>query len=301
MKVAVLLSTYNGEKYIREQLDSILNQTYKDISIIIRDDGSTDSTIDILKEYALNNQNIELYLGKNIGFLKGFYKLLEKAGKCDYYSYADQDDFWESTKIEKIIRKMRVLDESKPNMGFSYADYYDENLNYITAGPRIKNCSFRNSLVECCSQGMTMIINKTARDIIIKNKSENGFFHDQWTYMICSSMGEVTFVEEPLVRYRRLEESVTAEGKGWIEVMKWRFKKLLFEGGFKKFKTQILDFKKLFYKSPYLSKENKRLLRLFTRYYNPIYAIIKFLYPKRFRRKFTDEILVRILFLIGVL
>lgn len=299
MRVAVLMSTYNGEKYVEEQLNSILNQTYKDVSIIIRDDGSTDSTTEILKDYAVKHHNIRLYLGKNIGFLKSFYKLLEKSEDFDFYAYADQDDYWEKTKIEKIIKKMKPLDSSKPNLGFSNSDYYDENLNFISSGEIDKKYSFRNSLVECVSQGMTMIINKTARDIIIQNKTENGLFHDQWTYMICSALGNIVYIDEALVRYRRLNESITPEGKGHMSLTTWRIKKLLLGGGFKKFKSQILDFKKFFYKN--LSKTNQELLDLFTEKYNLGKALKKCFYSERFRRKLSDEILLRILFLMGVL
>ena len=77
MKVAVLISTYNGEKYLKEQLDSILNQTYKDIDICIRDDGSKDDTIKIIRGYMQEYQNIKLEEGKNLGFLASFYSLLE--------------------------------------------------------------------------------------------------------------------------------------------------------------------------------------------------------------------------------
>ena len=76
-KVAILLSTYNGEKYVKEQIDSFLNQTYKNVEIIVRDDGSKDSTVKILKEYQNNYNNIKLTVGKNLGFIKSFFELLK--------------------------------------------------------------------------------------------------------------------------------------------------------------------------------------------------------------------------------
>jgi len=299
MKVAVLMSTYNGEKYIKQQLDSILNQTCKNIDIIIRDDGSKDSTISIIKDYMLRYSNIKLEIGQNIGFLKSFYSLLESANEYDYYCYADQDDYWESNKIKKILDKLEQQNNDEPNMGFSDSDYYDENLNFVKKGDTNRTFSFENSLVECVSQGMTMMINKKARDIIIEKKSEDSFFHDQWTYMICTALGNIIYVNEPLVRYRRISESVTAEGRGFVYLLKWRIKKLVFGNGFKKLKNQILDFKKLFYND--VSKDKQKLLNLFTEKYNLKNAIKKFIYPKRFRRRLLDEIMVRILFLFGVL
>ena len=90
-KVAVLLSTYNGEKYLREQLDSIENQTYKNIQIVIRDDGSHDNTVEIINEYSKKYGNVKFIHGKNKGFIKSFFKLLEYSD-ADYFAYADQDD-----------------------------------------------------------------------------------------------------------------------------------------------------------------------------------------------------------------
>lgn len=298
-KVAVILSTYNGEKFIKEQIDSILNQTYKDFDLILRDDGSKDSTVKIVEEYVNKNLNIKLIKEENVGFIKSFYKLLEIAEGYEYYCFADQDDFWENDKLNLLVEELEKADSKTPNLVYSDSDYYDENMNFIKKGHTNRKASFRNSLVECVSQGMTMMINKTARDIVIQKKSKNSIFHDQWCYMICSSLGEVKYVPKALVRYRRLNNSVTAEGRGIIAVFKWRIKKLLVGGGLKKFKTQILDFKELFYDE--LDENKKDLLDLFTEKYSLINAIKKCFYPKRFRRKILDEIIVRILFLFGVL
>ena len=101
-KVAVVLSTYNGEKYVKEQLDSILKQTYKNVEIIVRDDGSKDSTVEIIKEYQEKHKNIKLVVGENLGFIKSFFELL-KIAEADYYSYADQDDIWVKNKIELAV------------------------------------------------------------------------------------------------------------------------------------------------------------------------------------------------------
>lgn len=298
-KVAVILSTYNGERFLKEQIESILNQTYTDFDLIVRDDGSKDSTISIIEEYISDNSNIKLIKEENVGFINSFYKLLEIAEGYEYYCFADQDDVWEKEKIEFLINELEKTNSYTPNLVFSDSDYYDENMKFIKKGHTNRKSSFRNSLVECVSQGMTMMINKTARDIVIQKKSKNSIFHDQWCYMICSGLGEVKYVSKALVRYRRLNNSVTAEGRGIITIFKWRIEKLLIGSGLKKFKTQILDFKELFYNE--LDENKKILLDLFTKKYNLVNAMKKFFYPKRFRRKLSDEIIVRILFLFGIL
>ena len=169
-KVAILLSTYNGEKYLREQIDSILNQTYTNFELIVRDDGSKDKTVEIIKEYIeKSDKEITLIEGKNLGFIKSFFDLL-KRGDADYYAYADQDDIWLPNKIELAVKSLDALDQSKPNMAFSNVDYYDTEMNFIGNGDsKNKKPSFLNSLYECINQGMTMVINKTAREYIINN------------------------------------------------------------------------------------------------------------------------------------
>ena len=186
-KVAVLISTYNGEKYLKEQLNSIFNQTYSNIEIVIRDDGSSDGTIDLIKEYQQKYSNITLEKGNNVGFIKSFFALLNLAN-ADYYAYCDQDDVWLENKIELAVNALNKADNTKPNMVFGNSDYYDENMNFSSKGEQHKTFSFQNSLYECVAQGMTMTINQVAKEMITQNIPEKCLFHDWWTYMICSGL-----------------------------------------------------------------------------------------------------------------
>lgn len=119
--VAVLLSSYNGEKYIKSQIDSLLNQTYSNMKIYIRDDCSTDNTLSIIKSYS-DDRIVIVESDKNIGYPGGFYELLRLCDKEDYYSFCDQDDVWNPEKVERAVKKLEQLDESKPNLYF--AAYY---------------------------------------------------------------------------------------------------------------------------------------------------------------------------------
>ena len=299
-KVAILMSTYNGEKYIKEQLDSLLNQTYKNIDIYIRDDESKDSTVEIIENYMKSVNNIKLIKGKNLGFVKSFFVLLKNVEEADYYAYCDQDDIWMEDKIQRVVEHLSKLDESKPNLYFSNSDYYDGEMNFVAHGDSKKVYNFRNSLVECVSQGMTMCINKKARDYIVDNIPQNCVFHDWWTYMICAGMGNIVYDEKPLVKYRRHTKSVTAEGKNFIELQMWRIRKFLQSDDLKKIKKQLIEFEAYFGKE--LKEEDKKVLNLFTNEkYSFSKAMEKTFYPKRFRKKLSDEILLRILFLIGKL
>lgn len=124
-KVVILMSTYNGEKYIEEQLESLLNQTYSDIKIFIRDDGSKDRTKEIIKQFLQKSKNIFLIEGENIGFINSFFELLNISDTADYYAYCDQDDVWMEDKIERAVKFLEKSDSNKPVLYFSNSDYYD--------------------------------------------------------------------------------------------------------------------------------------------------------------------------------
>lgn len=300
-KVAILLSTYNGEKYLKEQLDSILAQTYANFELIIRDDGSKDNTVKIIKEYIeKTDKEITLIEGKNLGFIKSFFDLL-KRGDADYYAYADQDDIWLPNKIELAVNSLNKLDDRVPNMAFSNVDYYDTEMNFIGKGDsKNKKPSFLNSLYECINQGMTMVINKKAREYIINNIPEKCFFHDWWTYMICTAFGNVVQDDVVTVKYRRAKTNATVEGQGTITLLIWRIKKLLLGDGMKDIKKQITIFKNIFYKD--LSTENQKIIDTFEgEKYNFFKALKKVFYPKKIRRKLIDDISLRIFFLFGIL
>ena len=112
--VDVLLATYNGEKYLDEQLNSLINQTFKDINIFISDDNSTDKTINIIKRYMEIDPRIKLMVinKKKLGFVGNFEKLL-KYSKADYLMLSDQDDIWFLDKIEKMYKRMKEVENNK--------------------------------------------------------------------------------------------------------------------------------------------------------------------------------------------
>ena len=298
-KVAVIMSTYNGEKFIREQLDSILNQSYKNIDLIVRDDGSKDKTVEIIKEYQEKHKNIKLHEGQNLGFVKSFFELL-KLAEADYYAYADQDDIWIENKIELAVNSLNKLDDQKPNMAFGNSDYYNENMEFIGYGEKNKEYSFLSSLFACVGQGMTMTVNKKTRDMIIENMPKSCFFHDWWTYIICVALGNVAYDNVTTVKYRRRKENATSEGQGYLRLLIWRVKNLLFKDGMKDIKQQMVNFRDIYYNE--LNEEQKEILDLFSNEkYNFFKALKKAFYPKRIRRTLADDLMLRAIFILGVL
>ena len=297
--VAVVMSTYNGERFIGEQLNSILKQTYRNFKIVIRDDGSTDRTVAIIKKYQEKYKNIELHTGKNLGFVKSFFELLSLT-EADYYSYADQDDVWMENKIELAVNSLNEMDPTKPALVFGNSDYYDENMNFIGPGEKNKKYSFTQALFSCVAQGMTMTINKKTRDTIIHEMPKSCFFHDWWTYLVCIGLGNVAYNNVTTVKYRRRKENATSEGQGYISLLKWRVKNLLLGKGMKDIRQQMINYKTSYYFS--LDQEKRAILDTFVPEDETFIGVMrKVLYPHRLRRKILDGFMLRIMFLLGVL
>ena len=136
-KVQILLSTYNGEKFVEEQIESLLNQDYQNINILIRDDGSKDQTKSIIKRYKTNYpEKISVMDDSNIGVKKSFMKLIEQASEsADYIVFCDQDDYWEPKKISRLVEVMEKEDQEIPLMYFSKLNIVDSQLNYLRQSP----------------------------------------------------------------------------------------------------------------------------------------------------------------------
>lgn len=299
-KVAVILSTYNGEKYIKDQIDSILNQTYKNIEIYVRDDGSKDGTIKILKEYE-KQRKIKLYPRENVGFIKSFFECLSFCNNADYYAFCDQDDEWFENKIERAVNLLNDKNQDKPLLYFADYDFYNDNMHFIAHSKSHKyGPSFRNAIVDCITLGINTVINKNARDTMVNSGIEKSCGHDWTAYMICSSMGEVVYDKVPTLKYRRTGQNVSPGGKGFIAFQIWRIKKFFVNDYFSNIKDELIEFDELFGNK--LSKENKELLDLFTnKKYSFSKAMKKVFYPKMFRQKLVDELMLRFIFLIGKL
>ena len=300
-RVSVLLSTYNGEKYIVQQLDSILNQTYPEIEIYVRDDGSKDGTLKILERYEKKNI-IHVERGKNIGFVKSFFWLLANCGDASYYAFSDQDDVWLKDKIEIAVERLQETNAEKPTLYCSNYDFYDENLNLIShRRGKEPNIGFHNSIVDSyVAYGFTCVFNQTARNLVTRELPQNAASHDWWLYMVCAGMGEVIYDKQVTVKYRRHGNNTSPEGFNFCKHQIWRLNKFFLSGYFLNIREQIKEYEEIF--GNQLSKADKRVLSLFTKEsFHPLIAFKKVCYPKAFRQSIIDEIMLRIIFLIGQL
>lgn len=211
MKIDILMATYNGEKYLREQIDSILNQTFKDFNLIICDDCSKDSTWEILQEYEKKDSRVKIIKNeKNLGYNKNFEKLLGFV-KSEYFMLSDQDDFWLENKVEESYKK---ITEEKLNLVCSDLEVVNENLetihpsmwefwpDYNIKNKIKKSKDYRSCLMTNCITGCTTIINSK---LIPKLVPLPGYpiVHDWWIGLVAGSEGEIGYIEKPLIKYRQ--------------------------------------------------------------------------------------------------
>lgn len=300
-KVAIIMSTYNGEKYIVEQLESLFSQTYKDTRIYIRDDGSTDNTVKILKKYATAGK-IEFFAGKNLGCSGSFLEALEIAynDSNDFFAFCDQDDRWHKDKVERIVQKISSKNQEKPIMYFSDVMYCDKELNPIKkSNVDDARISFPNSLVDIAGLGMSSAYNrKMVEEIVLAGKTDV-YYHDIWPYMIAAGFGKVIHDHAATADYRRTGENVSPGGESFLKRLRFRIKSFFVDGGFARVKAQILKYKSCFYDR--LGQKDQKFLELFTDKYNFKNAVKKAFYPDRLRESIVDDLAVRFLFLIGKL
>lgn len=231
--VQVLMSTYNGEKYIREQLDSILKQTYPIVKILIRDDGSSDGTISVLKEYANRYENVTYYEGTNVGVIQSFLQLLQDSDDlAEYYAFADQDDVWLPEKIEKAVEKLKSIKESIPLLYCSDLYVTDAELNIIKIDDKRPRPSFGNALVQNICTGCTAVMNHSLRDIINQTNPKNIVMHDWWFYLVGTLQGDVLYDNTPHMYYRQHGSNEWGAKTSKKEILKYRLKQLKKKRGY---------------------------------------------------------------------
>ncbi len=213
--IVVCLSTYNGEKFLKEQIDSLLKQTVK-VDIIILDDGSTDNTIDIIKKYETTYSNIS-YLKDNItssSAKKNFSILTEYSislNKYNYFMFCDQDDIWLPEKIEQTLKKMREIEKSNsdiPLLIHTDLKVVSTNLDILSdsywsyQGIDPKYDTLNRLLVHNVITGCTVMINKKLANIALPIPNEV-IMHDWWLGLVASSFGQIHHINTPTMLYRQ--------------------------------------------------------------------------------------------------
>lgn len=218
--VTIYMSTYNGEKYIQQQVESILKQNEVNVNLVIRDDGSEDNTRDILKKFE-KHHNVTIYYGENLGYANSFLTLLKDHAESDYYGFADQDDYWDPNKIISAIDKLN-FSKSQYSVYASALKVVDEKLFPISM-KQFDNmkCSVGSILSRNRLAGCTMVfkkelkkyISKDIGDILVENQYKFG--HDGWILLYALLLGgNIVIDNKSYIYYRRHSSTVTNISSG---------------------------------------------------------------------------------------
>ncbi len=232
--VAVLLSTYNGENFLKEQLDSILNQSGVLVELFIRDDGSKDSTLEMLTAYAEKYNNIHVLIEENVGVGNSFMNLLYYVGNgYDYYSFADQDDIWEENKLFEAVSMLSQSDMSLYASNQECVDKYGNSLGLRYGLDSIIHLDPVAILEKNMLAGCTMVFKRSLYEIITDKKSRptqellRNRLHDVWVAMTASINGGILYDERSFIKYRQHENNVVgANNNGFVKKFKEKSEKV---------------------------------------------------------------------------
>ena len=265
--VAILMATYNGEKYLSEQIDSILNQRQVNVHLYVSDDGSTDNTLNIIQDY--KNKYKENF--KNVFKVKfkypakNFLSILPKiTNNYDYYAFSDQDDVWYQDKLITAINKIN----EGHDLYCGRTENVDKNLISTGYSPLFEFApSFKNAIVQSIAGGNTMVFNHKVFELLKPSFNFEHHAHDWWTYILTTFSGYKVFYDPfPKVMYRQHENNFNGSNLGLFN----QLRRIIF-GLFGRFKywnnlneknlMEYLDFAtrenlKVFYKFQYLRKKS---------------------------------------------
>ena len=302
--LAVIIGFYNGHKYIKELLDSIFNQTYKNFHIFIFDDNSL-IPFDINKlDLSLENKKkiIVKKRKKNLGYTMNFLNALNEIEKeFDFYSFCDQDDIWFKQKLENGINALTKENKSKPAIYGTKTLHVNHNCKKII-GKSInitKKLSFKNALLQPFAGGNTMILNYEARNLIISSLKEiKPASHDWWTYiLITGNGGKVIYDKEYSMFYRQHKKNTVGSNYTFFGRF-GRFKKI-FNKTFKNYIDNNIEAINI--NLDLFTEENKLTIEKFikARNYNIFKKSIYFINSGLYRQNLSGNILFFIFFISG--
>lgn len=215
-KIAILMGAYNGAHFLRKQLDSISRQSFSNWELWISDDGSSDETVDIIKDFAqASTQPVNLLIGPGKGVCENFVRLINNnLINADFYAFADQDDIWLEDKLERAVSFFRGLVSDVPALYCGRTTLINEWDSVIGFSPNYcKPPTFSNSLVQNIASGNTMVFNNKARLLLALSSKNEFVMHDWALYIVVTACnGIVYFDPEPSVYYRQHTSNLIGNG-----------------------------------------------------------------------------------------
>ena len=294
--IAVVVAAYNGESHIAEQLDSILAQDCPNVHVVVRDDGSSDGTLDVLRPYEERGE-VTVIAGENVGVMRSFISLVSLvAPEYDYVALSDQDDVWHPDKLSRAVSLLEGQDGSIPQLYCSEYVYCDSDMK---PGKRSHlnriGVSFDTMLYENMVSGNTCVMNRALAMLIAQAGPEGVYCHDWWIGLVACALGNLTFDDFASLDYRRTGRDTSPSGTSGVRLFLRRFNTFFKNGELKRIDLQLRRLEALY--SNQLAPERRATLGVFLHGNRLRKAFV----PKRLRQKLGDELVVRLLFLVGLL
>lgn len=208
-RLGVLMATYRGERFINAQLQSLANQDWPTIDVVVSDDGSKDGTLGILRRWqcSWSKGTFSIRTGPQAGFVENFRSLMAEPGiETDFVAFADQDDLWDGDKVSAAISALRKAPSDTPALYCSRTRIVDEGGRELGLSPLFaRPASFRNAIVQNLGGGNTMVMNRAASDLLSESARRTSFVtHDWWSYILISGVGgSVIYDPVPRIGYRQ--------------------------------------------------------------------------------------------------
>jgi glycosyltransferase involved in cell wall biosynthesis len=261
--VNVLLGVHNGSRFLSEQLQSLDNQSWPPLRITIRDDWSTDDSLLQVREWASSRPNVTVLSGPCLGAIQNFFTLLSQDDdQCDCFAFCDQDDVWLPDKLDRAVRAIRDYPPAEPVMYCSRVEFVDERLRHLGYSSIPKQPSFANALVQNIATGCTVVLNRTARDLIVSQLPRVTVMHDWWCYLVTSAFGSVHYDQRPTIKYRQHARNVTGGTSAPVQLFVRRVNRFLKRPWHSKLLSDQADeFRRCF--GAFLSPQQKILLDRF--------------------------------------
>lgn len=294
--IAVVLSTYNGERHLAEQLESVLSQDTGRPFVLVRDDGSTDGTLALLEGYERAGK-IALLRGENLGVVGSFLDAIARVPSgYDYIALCDQDDVWHPDKLSRALEVLGEGESSVPRLYCAEYVFCDADMKPLGRSHLNRiGVSLPTMLYENMVSGNTTVINRALADLIVRAGGEGVYCHDWWIALVASALGEIFFDDFACLEYRRTGSNASPTGSGRVALLRYRLRTFLGKGELSRVTRQLERLYELYLDQ--MPPERARLLARFVRGGR----LSKALAPVRLRQKLGEELVLRALFVLGML
>lgn len=293
-EIAVVMSTYNGSAHLVDQIESVLAQDAPGVALHVRDDGSRDDTVDILRSYE-EQHKLALTVGSNKGVVPSFLELTALvADQAGYVAFCDQDDIWHRDKLSRAVKLLGDPFSQTPKLYCAEYTLCDQEMRPLERSHNnLIGANFSKLLYENVAWGNTCVMNHAlAKEVAIADP-DRVYYHDWWVALVASALGELVYDDFSCLDYRRTGTNVSASGARGLSLLRQRIEKFIAQGQLSRITEQLQYLYDLY--STRMPPERRSLLEHFL----AGSRVSKALTPMRLRQKWPDDAALRLLFLAG--